>query len=300
MFKSRSILICYFLIWLSVGCASQPQQQEAVSASTSDQRTCGTGWAVRLVNVEEEDAADGWKYVTAWIAFENVHAPKVSANDIQTWGSPPSGFLLLTTDGSNVLTAVSAEGYRYEARATFAELLGSFGRDWVPPGFRYRGVTNQTGSLSGYPRIFFQAAQASSNYTINTNCGVLDLSQREELSFPVEDGSALSFLSVGEPVQLPEGEFMVTGIHSCSTGNANAVCVDMQLINNSAGYEADPKLGLFVLDDSGLLYKGFGGWLVAGPGQTKTDTVEIFYGENRILVISRIDSPDYWLVNLDQ
>lgn len=202
-------------------------------------------------------------------------------------------------------TAVSSEGYNYDARLDFDWHAGEFGNHWLPPEFKYRAIDGG-GGRSGYPFIKFRAAETTSNYSIETDCGTLDLSQNNNLSFPVENINALSYLNVGTSVKLPEGDFKIVNVDAdCDNAKQidyeSAVCIDIEFHNNSQGYEADPKIEVDVIGESGILYVLCGGYLVTGPGQTKVSTFDCatHTNRNRIAILSRADTFEYWLVRID-
>jgi len=280
-----------------VSSSASRHNEDAQPDNVVSEKTCGEGWAIRLVDVEEELGSDGWKYITAWIAFENINAPIVAGYDTPLWGGKYLGM------GAE-FTAVSSEGYSYDAGLDFDWHVGSYGTYWLPPGFRYRAI-GSCGGRCGYPFIQFRAAETTSNYSIETDCGTLDLSQKNTLSFPVENINALSYLDVGTSVQLPEGDFKIVNVNAdCEnakkTNHESAVCVDIEFHNNSQGYEADPKIEVVVIGESGIIYN-CGAYLMTGPGQTKVSTFDCatHTNRNRIAILSRADTFEHWLVRID-
>ncbi len=280
------------------------QNDDTQSINIASAKTCGAGWTIRLVDVEEELGSDGWKYVTAWIAFENNNAPIVERyKDLPGYDSPSWGgdkYLGMGTE----FTAVSGEGYSYDARLDFDWTSGTLGNYWVPPGFRYRAIGG-CGGRCGYPFIKFRAADTTSNYIIDTDCGALDLGQKNHLYFPVENTKGLSYLDIGTSVQLPEGDFRVVDVDAdCEDAKRpnfeSAVCIDIEFRNKNQGYEADPKIEVAVIGEAGILYD-CGAYLVTGPGQTKVSTFDCatHTKHNRIAILSRADISEYWLLRID-
>jgi hypothetical protein len=311
--KSRKyaakIIVALIFILSTMSClvisqANRDKSENNQPGAIASEKTCGAGWAIRLVDVEEELSSDGWKTVTAWIAFENVDAPFVGSDkdlpqyDTPNWGG--SNYLGMGAD----FIAVSGEGYRYDARLDYERhrVLGVY---WVPPGFRYRSIA--LGSNAGFAFIWFRAAETTSNYTIETNCGTLNLSQNKSLLFPVENLNNLSYLNAGTPVTISEGVFTVVNVDSdCESAKMSnfesAVCIEIEFRNNSQGYEADPKIEVAVIGEAGILYTSCGAYLMTGPGQTKVSSFDCptYTNRNRIAILSRAETSEYWLIRIDK